>query len=502
MIPKLNHFKLFLSKTGMPNRLVLIGTGIMSVIVFLYLSNFSQLYFLNDDNFYIPASKNLHFLYGTSYRPVSDLFLLIDNTLWGTHALGYHITSLLLHIIVSLLVFVLARQIVLKYDKEDHWIKAYLSALLFFFYPFHSEAVFWIIGRGGILGALFGTVSLIFFLKRDKSQWYLLFSIIFFLCGAFAYETSWIVPLIVLLIYWVEKKQFPAQKGKRKSIFIFWFIFLFYILIRTFIIGELGGSPYGGRAVIKFDLNLLVVNYNILIARSFLPPMQSITALFILYGVLIAGLVAGLVRLAIKKRCSLAILFCAACFLVSFLPILSLGVDSHDSESERFLYFPSVFAVVFLVELIWKNVDSSFIRTIFFGALLSAEIFYLADAARSYQVAGKIARASIESVSSLKKNTNLYCIDLPTQYRGGFIYRIGFKEAVTWLSKTKIQSVVIISQREIEKPGVNYGVQQLPFVKLPANERSDILNRIYPNQFIIGRDAVFKWTDSALFIFR
>lgn len=45
------------------------------------------------------------------FRPVLQLFYIVDYTAWGLSPLGYHITSLTLHLLTSFLVFVLAWQL-------------------------------------------------------------------------------------------------------------------------------------------------------------------------------------------------------------------------------------------------------------------------------------------------------------------------------------------------------------------------------------------------------
>ena len=269
----------------MVNKYVLIGVAIFCLFLFLFIADIPSLYFINDDNLYIPASRNLKYVYGTSFRPISDITLFADYTMWGTNPSGYHFSNFIFHFLTTILIFYLARTIFIKYgDGEKGNLKPMLVAVLFFFYPFHSEAIFWIIGRGGLLGTLFGVASILFYLNCRKSNWYLVFAILFFLTGAFAYENTWIVPGIVIMLTYLDIKLYPLQKRHLiNNALVFSAFFLFYILVRISIIGQLGGSPYGSNGILKFDIWLWIKNYNIMIARSFLPPVKSTSLLFSMY---------------------------------------------------------------------------------------------------------------------------------------------------------------------------------------------------------------------------
>ncbi len=89
----------------MVNKYVLIGVVIFCLFIFLFIADVPSLYFINDDNIYVPASRNLKYLYGTSFRPISDITLFWDYSVWHTNPLGYHITNFILHCITALLVF-------------------------------------------------------------------------------------------------------------------------------------------------------------------------------------------------------------------------------------------------------------------------------------------------------------------------------------------------------------------------------------------------------------
>jgi hypothetical protein len=488
----------------MLNKSVLFTVVVIGLLLFLYIANLQSLYFLNDDNIYIPASKNFNFLYGTSFRPVSDITLFIDYSLWSNNATGYHITSFFLHLVTAILIFFLAKKIFINYSTSSEAAsKSLLVSILFFFYPFHSEAIFWIIGRGAVLAALFGCASLLSYLNIKRSWWFLSLAILFFLIGAFAYETIWIVPVIIIVITYFEIKLYPAQKKYLlRGAVIFWTFFLMYLVIRTRIIGEVGGSPYGSSAIMNFDIRRLVKNYNVMMARSFLPPLQSSFLLIALYSLLLVLAFLLLKKLIVQKRLSKSILIAFAGFMISFLPVLTLGVDSHDSESERFLYFPSVFALLLLTDIVFELCRSSYKRILIFLVFFCAEVFYLGKAASIYQTSSNVAKVTMAAIGNLDDKRKLYCINLPEQYKGGLIYRDGFSQAVSWLAGKKSESVIIISRDEIIRPSLSYSVKCTTLNDLPRAEAASILKKLVPLNFTIENSIILKWTDSCLQIIK
>ena len=95
--------------------------------------------------------------------------------LWHKTAWGYHLTNLLLHIIDTVLVFFLCKLLFMKYQLFQNIIEAsLLTALLFFAYPMHSEAIFWILGRSATLGLLFFLLSILFYLSREQRLHFIL----------------------------------------------------------------------------------------------------------------------------------------------------------------------------------------------------------------------------------------------------------------------------------------------------------------------------------------
>lgn len=130
--------------------------------------------FVWDDQFDIVRSDRLHqidavvevFRHGAmwtasqpeakvaTYRPLATASLAIDYQLYGLSPLGFHATSIILHVLATLAVFLAIGRFV----SEPR--SAAALALLFALHPANVEAVAWINGRSEIFALGFGALAL------------------------------------------------------------------------------------------------------------------------------------------------------------------------------------------------------------------------------------------------------------------------------------------------------------------------------------------------------
>ncbi len=97
------------------------------------------------------------------YRPLTNLSYAVDHAIWGDAARGYHLTNVLLYLLVVLSVHRLA----LRYLASPGF--ALSVALLFSLHPVHADAVDSISGRSELLSMLFWVTSLQLCLRATGS---------------------------------------------------------------------------------------------------------------------------------------------------------------------------------------------------------------------------------------------------------------------------------------------------------------------------------------------
>jgi protein O-mannosyl-transferase len=169
--------------------------------------------FLNyDDNFYV--TENAHVLqevtrdsvrwaftttYFGFYYPLTWLSHMLDVQLFGLWAGGHHLTSLLLHVLNTLLLFLL-----LSSATGAFW-RSSAVALLFAIHPLHVESVAWIAERKDVLSSFFGFACLLAYAayaaKPTVGRYVPVLAS--FLLGLLAKPMIITLPLVLLLLdYW------------------------------------------------------------------------------------------------------------------------------------------------------------------------------------------------------------------------------------------------------------------------------------------------------------
>jgi tetratricopeptide (TPR) repeat protein len=93
------------------------------------------------------------------YWPMTNTMLWIEWRLWELNPTGYHVTNLTLHIIESLLIWIILRNLSFP--------GAFLAAAIFALHPVNVESVAWIAARKNLTGMLFFLLAILWYLKSN-----------------------------------------------------------------------------------------------------------------------------------------------------------------------------------------------------------------------------------------------------------------------------------------------------------------------------------------------
>ena len=413
-----------------------------------------ELYFLADDFIYISKAPELNYLYRTAFRPVSDLTLLSDYWLWGKNAAGYHFTNFLLHLLASVLAGVLGYRLSQATKNSAAKAVGALVAIIFLVYPFVSESVFWIVGRGGSLSTIFMLLALIFLLGKKQSHLNIAAIWALQVLALLTYETSWLLPAISTTMLLLLPSQNPAtQNQKRITVIGLWALLMASFILRKITIGHWVGSPYLNTDKFEMSPATWLYNYATGFFRSFIHPSESsqvfmLSAVFVALVILLALWCYRHVLLG-KNIWSWLIIS----FLLALLPVALLGVSTHTSESERFLYWPAVFLCL-LLALVLAGIAKPVLRysILFFYVLGGLWGFH--QSSKVYHLASQWNRTSVEALQQHPGiYTSIVAENLPQHYKGGFMFRLGFEDAVKWLApKTQADTIVVLSTQELVEP--------------------------------------------------
>ncbi|HSE31231.1 MAG TPA: glycosyltransferase family 39 protein, partial [Pyrinomonadaceae bacterium] len=147
------------------------------------------------------------FVGGTFYRPVFQIWLLLNYKIGGLNPVWWHVTSLLLHLLVTVSVFALAKTLV------NDEVTAGVAALLFGLHPVHVEAVTWISGVTEPLMAVFFVASFLCYLKnkQQRSPMWLVLSLALYAFSMLSKETALMLPGIIVMFRWIQPDNSEPQ---------------------------------------------------------------------------------------------------------------------------------------------------------------------------------------------------------------------------------------------------------------------------------------------------
>ena len=140
-----------------------------------------------------------------NYHPFTILSYAIEYSMFGLDPWIYHFTNLVLHIIVTILVFYFVLQL------TGRTLAAVVAALLFGLHPMHVESVAWISGRKDMMYSMFYVGALMTYLnytrnvKNRKQLWYVL-TVLFFIFSLLGKPVAVVLPLTLLLLDYYEKR--------------------------------------------------------------------------------------------------------------------------------------------------------------------------------------------------------------------------------------------------------------------------------------------------------
>lgn len=184
-----------------------------------------------EDGWITPPLSDLKMIY---FRPVFLASLLIDHAVWGLRAWGYHITNIMLHLMVVLAFFGVLRELIP--GKRG---MALFGAALYGLMPFHAMSVTWVSGRTELLPALCMMVALwsyLHFARGGGGRFYFLSLGTAFL-ALFSKENAIVLPILMLAMWRLAPLR---SRLSFKWLFPYFLITIPYLALRT---KALGGFP-------------------------------------------------------------------------------------------------------------------------------------------------------------------------------------------------------------------------------------------------------------------
>lgn len=149
-------------------------------------------------------------VHSANWHPLTWISHMLDCQLFGLHAGGHHCTSVVLHAVASVLVFLVMREF-----TGFLWRSAFIAAL-FAVHPQHVESVAWISERKDVLSAVFFLLTLWAYARyaRSKPSLYRYsLVVVFFALGLMSKPMLVTVPCVLLLLDYWPLRRLNGQSG-------------------------------------------------------------------------------------------------------------------------------------------------------------------------------------------------------------------------------------------------------------------------------------------------
>lgn len=193
---------------------------------------------------YLPEllTSPLPFPHQDDYRPVKNVILLFNWQLFGANPFWYHIQAIAIHLSSTLLVWLITRRIIGKYNAP---LVPLITGITFGVHPVHTEAITFIASSSDMLGVSLFLLSLYLYIKAMEYKTgrtrRLTFSLILSFLAYLTYEITLVLPFIFILYDWMVKRLSLRELLSRKKIYGLYFVALvFYGALRISLMGLAG----------------------------------------------------------------------------------------------------------------------------------------------------------------------------------------------------------------------------------------------------------------------
>ena len=284
------------------------------------------------------------------YRPLVTLSFLVDHQIFGPGPFGFHLTNLLLHLGLTLVVLWMARAVVGS--------GAGLAvALLFAVHPSRAEAVSWISGRTELLMSLFVLIALAAFvrcLRSTRRRWiWLGLGWLLFVAALLSKESAVVLAALVPLADWLLVQPGQPLRVHRFRGRVLWCHAPLLLAAGAFVAARylwqsghlLDAGPTG---ISEWGLDVLQTlgHYAVLLVAPYWPSAQigafrtSVDWTMASVGLASVVVVAGGVYLAAGRR-AWTCLFAILGGVVALAPVANVvPLRLSVLAAERFLYLP------------------------------------------------------------------------------------------------------------------------------------------------------------------
>lgn len=401
-----------------------------------------NIFFMSDDFDFLgivaPASSvSVIFapLVGRFVRPLVVLMYYLNYHTIGLVPWGYHVSTLVPHVVSAWLVYLIARR--LGGEGQDLW--AVLAGLLFVVFSGHSEAVSWPAGIADPILSVCLLTALLCYLRALEpaapARWIVgMFAAVLVATQA---KELWVV-FPGLLVAHAVAFGLPGPHARRRAVIAIAGsagLVCAYLVMRHFVFGSVAGGYAGLGSSLQAEI--FSTQARAFVLRSFAPASEQLARSWLRGDDLLVWPAAILLLAWFARGRALRVLvFTALALVVALAPALPLTISISSSESERFVYLASAFSCIFLVwaiQIVFRRRGAAVAAC---AIVIVAHAAALLQANTPWQASGALTRAIVDSYAAqvLAHDSGgaagIFILNLPDNVGGAYAFRNGFYPAV------------------------------------------------------------------------
>jgi tetratricopeptide (TPR) repeat protein len=276
----------------------------------------------------------------STYNPLTVLSFALEYKFFQHNSFIYHLDNLLLHIWVTVLIFLFGKKLRLSSTVS------FLAALLFAIHPMHVESVSWITERKDVLYSVFYMLALnsyVSFLRFNKRRFYAR-SILWGCLSMLAKPMAVSLPLILLLLDWFYEKEDVRKCLVQKIPFLLYVLPIVYLTqMHTYNVFQTNEHPI--HAVLIFIWTFSFYIFHFIFPITLIPlyqtpePISFSNPIYLSSFLILVLTCIVLFRFRKNKWLIFSFMFflCSIFFMFRFDKMTNLAV-----VADRYMYLPSV----------------------------------------------------------------------------------------------------------------------------------------------------------------
>ncbi len=370
--------------------------GTIAALTFLvYLASLRNGFVLWDDDRYIYENSHIQSLdaaffkwaffgyYSGNWHPLTWISHALDYAVWGLNPIGHHLTNTVLHALNTFLVVLLATRLITAWreraaaggsslfsDDRNALIAGGAAGLLFGLHPLHVESVAWASERKDLLCALFYLLGMMSYLQYArqwgdetallKRPWPLLTghycaAAAFFCLALMSKPMAVSFPVVLLILDWYPLSRIRSF-GSFRDVCIEKIPFAVLTLASsavTLAAQEAGGAlsrsfmtvvtlpqrlALAAKSLIAY-LGLMVWPVDLVPLYTYPKVIAPLSPEYIIPVLLVAGITAGSIVVARKRKLWPALW---STYVITLLPVLGIVQVGVQAMADRYAYLPSI----------------------------------------------------------------------------------------------------------------------------------------------------------------